>query len=338
MSKSDRNKTIRFTDLDSDLLYNNVLTWFSSLEESINKIVHWNSIEELKKIPSWTIDLIATDPPYNLSKNYAGNKFSATDNDNYEIRLNEWMKECKRVLKDAWTIYVCCDWKSSIPVFNVLNKHFILKNRITWEREKWRWASTNWKNNIEDVYFGVKDDKAYTFNLDAVKVKKKVIAPYKNSEGEEKDWFTENGENYRMTCPSNIWTDITIPFWSMPENTEHPTQKPEKVMAKMILASSNEGDIVLDPFVWSWTTSVVAKKLWRKFIGIEQEKEYCVVSQHRLNMADLEKSIQWIENWIFLERNTMSSERTKLSKKPNTLINTKKAWITMPQWIFSSPL
>lgn len=86
----------------------------------------------------------------------------------------------------------------------------------------------------------MKDNKKYTFNLDAVKIKKKVIAPYKNQDGEAKDWFTENGENFRMTCPSNIWTDITIPFWSMPENTEHPTQKPEKVIAKILLASSNE--------------------------------------------------------------------------------------------------
>ncbi len=334
MSKSERNKTIRFSELDVDALYWKVVIWISSLDDSINKIIHWDSIEELKKIPTWSVDLIATDPPYNLSKNYAGNKFSATDNESYEIWLNEWMKECKRILKDTWSIYVCCDWKSSIPVFNVLNKHFTLKNRITWAREKWRWSNTNWKNNIEDIYFWVKNTKEYTFNLDSVKVKKKVIAPYKNSEWEAKDWFTENWENYRMTCPSNIWTDITIPFWSMPENTEHPTQKPEKVMAKIILASSNEWDIVLDPFVWNGTTAVVAKKLWRKFIWIEQEKEYSIVSQYRLDMADLDKSIQWIENWIFLERNSMSSERIKQPKKQNHLFSTEKIWQIEQQSIF----
>ena len=87
----------------------------------------------------------------------------------------------------------------------------------------------------------------YTFNVDAVKLKKKVIAPYREN-GLPKDWKEEGKDKYRLTYPSNIWTDITIPFWSMPENTPHPTQKPEKLLAKIILASSNEGDIVFDPF------------------------------------------------------------------------------------------
>ncbi len=328
---SDRNKTIRYQNLDYDELYNNVHSTFESIEKSINKTIHWDCIDNLKLIPDKTIDLIVTDPPYNLTKNYAWNKFNSTDNDSYEIWLDLRMSECKRVLKEDGTIYVCCDWKSSVQVYNIMNKYFILKNRITREREKWRWASSNWKNNIEDIYFWVNNEKSYTFNLDDVKVKKRVIAPYRNQEWEAKDWFTEDWENYRMTCPSNIRTDITIPFWSMPENTEHPTQKPEKVIAKLIIASSNKWDIVLDPFLWSWTTSVVAKKLWRKYIWIEKEKEYCVVSEHRINNVDIDNSIQWIENWIFLERNVMSNERTKKSsKKPivDLMLNVSLLWKT----------
>ena len=80
----------------------------------------------------------------------------------------------------------------------------------------------------------------------------------------------------------NIWTDLTIPFWSMPENTPHPTQKPEKLLAKLILASSRKGDIVFDPFAGSGTAGVVAKKLGRSFAMVEIDKEYCVYAQKKI--------------------------------------------------------
>nr|MCR5034914.1 site-specific DNA-methyltransferase [Clostridia bacterium] len=104
--------------------------------------------------------------------------------------------------------------------------------------------------------------------------------------------------------PSNFWDDITIPFWSMPENTAHPTQKPEKLMAKLILASSNEGDLVFDPFAGSGTACVTAKKLGRHFIGIEKNEQYCVWAQQRLEMAEKEKGIQGYEAGVFWERNS----------------------------------
>ena len=107
-----------------------------------------------------------------------------------------------------------------------------------------------------------------------------------------------------MTHPSNFWDDITIPFWSMKENTKHPTQKSEKLIAKLILASSNEGDIVFDPFLGSGTTSVVAKKLNRRYIGIEQSDLYVTWAEKRLDMANDDKRIQGYEDGIFWERNS----------------------------------
>jgi site-specific DNA-methyltransferase (adenine-specific) len=89
----------------------------------------------------------------------------------------------------------------------------------------------------------------------------------------------------------------------MSENTPHPTQKPEKLIAKLILASSNVGDLVLDPFAGSGTTAVVAKKLNRKFIAIEQNKDYCALTQKRLEMADTDMSSQGY-NGVFMERNS----------------------------------
>src|SRR5207244_1385233 len=97
----------------------------------------------------------------------------------------------------------------------------------------------------------------YVFNVDKVKLKRRVLAPYTDASGNPKDWERSDRGDYRLTHPSNLWTDLTVPFWSMPENTDHPTQKPEKLVAKLILASSNAGDFVLDPFLGSGTTSVV---------------------------------------------------------------------------------
>ena len=104
-------------------------------------------------------------------------------------------------------------------------------------------------------------------------MKRKVIAPYRTSDGEPKDWLEDENGSFRITYPSNIWNDISVPFWSMKENTDHPTQKPEKLIAILILASSNKGDVVLDPFMGSGTSAVTAKKLGRKFVGIEIDKK-----------------------------------------------------------------
>jgi site-specific DNA-methyltransferase (adenine-specific) len=155
---------------------------------------------------------------------------------------------------------------------------------------------------------------AYSFNADAVKLKRKVIAPYRHQDGTAKDWQASDKGNYRLTSPSNLWTDITVPFWSMPENTDHPTQKPEKLMAKLILASSQAGDVVFDPFLGSGTAAVVAKKLGRHYLGIEQEKKYACYALQRLDMADHNKDIQGYSDAVFWERNSLA-EQKKASEK-----------------------
>ena len=176
---------------------------------------------------------------------------------------------------------------------------------------------------MEDIWFATKSNK-YTFNLDAVKTRKKVIAPYR-VDGVPKDWDETCQGNFRNTCPSNFWDDITIPFWSMAENTAHPTQKSEKLFSKIILASSNPGDVILDPFLGSGTTSVVSKKLNRNYIGIEQNAQYCVWAEKRLETADIDKSIQGYVDGVFWERNSLSAQ-SSISKKDRAVNeqNTKR--------------
>ena len=209
--------------------------------------------------------MLILDPPYNLTKKFGAETFREMTLIEYEKWFEGWFVKILPMLKHTATLYVCGDWKSSAALHRVLERHVIVRNRITWEREKGRGAKTNWKNASEDIWFCTVSDDFY-FNVEAVKLKRKVIAPYKEN-GLPKDWEKTHEGDFRLTHPSNLWTDLTVPFWSMPENTDHPTQKPEKLIAKLILASSREGDFVFDPFLGSGTTAVVAKKLGRKLLG-----------------------------------------------------------------------
>ena len=303
--KAGRNKTID-TPLDEGNVYLDrcisVTEKQSDLRNVINKTILGNTLTVCSLLPEKSIDLIIADPPYNLTKSFNGTIFTKKKESDYEAYTREWLNAIKPLLKDNGTIYVCCDWESSLIIGKVLSEFFHIRNRITWQREKGRGAKANWKNGMEDIWFATNGND-YTFNLDAVKIRKKVIAPYRVG-GKPKDWTaTENG-NYRDTCPSNFWDDITIPFWSMPENTAHPTQKPEKLIAKLMLASSSEQDVVFDPFLGSGTTSVVAKKLGRRYIGVEMEAQYCVWAEQRLEMVESNPDIQGYANGIFWERNS----------------------------------
>ena len=297
--RAKRNKTLSLDMIEIDEYVSRCLTKDSDFQKNVilNKTIHGDSFDLLPKLPTNFVDLLIVDPPYNLSKDFASTKFNKMQTEDYKDFTHNWIKAVLHTLKPSASIYVCCDWKTSLIVGPVLQEYFIIQNRITWQREKGRGALRNWKNSMEDVWFVSLSDN-YTFNVEDVKQRRKVIAPYR-VDGKPKDWIeTENG-NFRDTFPSNFWDDISIPYWSMPENTDHPTQKPEKLIAKLILASSNPKDVILDPFLGVGTTSVVAKKLGRSFVGIEREAEYCALAEKRLELAEIEKSIQGYVDEVF---------------------------------------
>lgn len=298
--KSSRNKTIDFP-LEQGEKYLAECVSAGNCESVVNKTVIGDLFDAICTVPDESVDLLIADPPYNLDKDFHGNGFKALPYSDYVEYTRGWLGVIKAKLKKTASIYVCCDWKSSPAIAAVLGEFFAVRNRITWQREKGRGAKKNWKNGLEDIYFATVSDK-YTFNLDAVKIKKRVVAPYK-VDGKPKDWQEGDDGRYRNTCPSNFWDDISVPYWSMAENTAHPTQKPEKLIAKLVLASSNKGDLILDPFSGSGTTGVVAKKLGRNFIDIEKNPLYCAWAQYRLEKAEEDKTIQGFENGVFLERN-----------------------------------
>lgn len=303
-TKAPRNKTIELTpaELKKYTAQALKLNHRTPIEELYNQVIFQDTFKTLDFLPRDSIDLMIVDPPYNLTKNFGQSTFKEMDTSDYRKWLEKWLKKTVPLLKENATVYICSDWKTSISIPEIAGKYLLLQNRISWEREKGRGALNNWKNCLEDIWFFTKS-KEYTFNIDAVKIQRKVIAPYRDAAGKPKDWQESGSNRTRLTYPSNIWTDISIPFWSMPENTNHPTQKPEKLIAKLILASSNAGDVVFDPFLGSGTTAVTAKKLGRKFIGIEKEKEYVALALKRLAMADENPEIQGYENGVFKTRN-----------------------------------
>jgi site-specific DNA-methyltransferase (adenine-specific) len=315
--KAERNKTIDITVEEGQHYLKRCVSVCSHTEIStiLDKTIIGDTFSVVPFLPEKFVDLLIVDPPYNLDKDFHGNKHKKTSDDMYGEYTESWIKLIQPLLKENATIYVCCDWQSSPAIGQVLKKYFFIQNRITWQREKGRGALSNWKNGMEDIWFAT-NSKVYTFNVEDVKIRRKVIAPYK-VDGKPKDWEETEVGNFRNTYPSNFWDDISIPYWSMPENTAHPTQKSEKLLAKLILASSNKGDVVLDPFLGSGSTSVTAKKLQRHFIGIEQNAQYCVWTEKRLEMADLDSSIQGYTDGVFWERNTNALQK----KSKNTQIN-----------------
>lgn len=301
--KSKLNKTIDLTIEEGKVYLDRCIKVNSRFDVGgiLDKTLLGDTFEILSLMPEKFIDLLIVDPPYNIDKDFHGNKFKKSADGIYEEYTKAWIERVLPLLKNTASVYVCCDWKSSIVIANVLKRYFIIQNRITWQREKGRGALYNWKNGMEDIWFATMS-KDYTFNVEAVKTRRRVVAPYK-VDGKPKDWEETDEGNFRNTYPSNFWDDISIPYWSMPENTAHPTQKPEKLLAKLILASSNEKDIVFDPFLGSGSTSVCAKKLGRHYVGIEQNEQYCVWAEKRLEMADADKRIQGYEDGVFWERN-----------------------------------
>jgi len=302
--RAPRNRSIELSEGEIDA-YRERVVFFNEtidLSETRNNIICGDAFQILKKLPAARFDLLFADPPYNLTKNFGENRFRQTSLDEYESWLDSWLRDCARLLKKTASVYICGDWRSASAIQRVGMRYFTLRNRITWEREKGRGARANWKNAAEDIWFFTVSD-GYVFNLENVKIKRRVLAPYVEN-GAPKDWEKSENGNFRLTHPSNLWTDLTVPFWSMPENTEHPTQKPEKLLAKIILASTEENSLILDPFAGSGTTAVVAKKLNRAFVGIEADEHYCLLTEKRLDLAERDKTIQGFADGVFYERNS----------------------------------
>lgn len=327
LSPAPRNRTLRVSPSERAYFSSSMQKARPSSEAPIDDWldrVFFGEMEVISAaIPSNSVDLLILDPPYNLRRDFGSSTFRPVSMDDYAALFSGWLDRVMHCLKPDATVYVCADWRTSAAIFPILDSRFQIRNRISWEREKGRGSTVNWKSTAEDIWFCTRSDN-YRFYPERVRLRREVIAPYRDADGKPKDWTEGANGSFRDTAPSNLWTDLTVPFWSMPENTEHPTQKPEKLIAKLILASSDERDVVFDPFLGSGTTAVVAKKLGRKFIGIEREADYAVVSQKRVDMANFGDSIQGYKDGVFWARNTGAAQSKLVEAEPTVKSSSTK--------------
>lgn len=314
--RAKRNRTVCLSEAE-ERFYGDSLTYLREpcgVDAITDRIVNQNIFEVTPLLPDDFADLLILDPPYNLTKVFGSNSFRRKKTAEYAEWLENLLTRLLPKLRTTASVYVCSEWRSSTAVHPVLDKHLKVRSRITWEREKGRGAGTNWKNASEDIWFATVSDD-YVFNVEKVKLRREVLAPYRDSDGSPRSWRQTPDGQFRLTYPSNLWTDITVPFWSMPENTDHPAQKPEKLLAKLILASTNEGDFVFDPFMGVGSSTVAARKLKRRFLGIEIERDYCLLAAKRLHMAEADPMIQGYEDGVFWERNTLAMQRRRAAPK-----------------------
>ncbi len=304
--KSSKNRTLRLSPAESKRLESQLksLHQKASIDDVIDQIFCQDLLTALPLLPQGFADLLILDPPYNLSIQFGDLKISKTSDEKYLAYVMQWLPATLKLLKPNGSVYICCDWLSSPVIYQALKQCNVqIRNRITWQREKGRGAKSNWKNGMEDIWYGVLDAHNFYFDVEAVKMKRKVLAPYVTADGKPKDWEETADGKFRLTYPSNFWDDISIPYWSMPENTEHPTQKPEKLLAKLILSTCPPQGMVVDPFSGSGSTAVTAQKLGRHFMGIEINAKYASWSLKRLETAKDDARIQGFSDGVFWERN-----------------------------------
>ena len=232
------------------------------------KIICGDALEELKNLPDRSIDLIVTDPPYNLSKDYGNNIDKLNFNDYLDFSL-KWLSESKRVLKDTGTIYVFMGMRYISYIYKILEQDLgmVFNSWITWYYTQGMGKTKGFSPRHEDILMFTKGEKGITFNLDSIRVPQKCYRV---------------ANNMRGANPGNVWEFSHIHYCNK-NRLKHPTQKPEGLYERMVLASSNEGDIVLDPFLGSGTLLRVCQQTNRRGIGIELNPDYVAMAKKRLN-------------------------------------------------------
>ena len=270
------------------------------MSKFLNKIVNGNSLEILKTIPNKTFDLVFADPPYNLQ---IGKKLKRPDDskvngvndkwdqfksfDDYDNFCKKWLTECKRVLKDNGSIWVIGTYHNIFRLgYHIQNKGYWMLNDVIWRKNNPmpNFRGTRFTNAHETLIWASKNKNSkYTFNYQSLKC---------------------------LNDDLQMRSDWTLPICNGSERIKrngkkvHSAQKPESLLHRILLASTNKGDFVFDPFLGTGTTAVVAKKLGRNYFGVEKEKKYFQTSKQRL-----EKTIKIEDHYLDTIKNNKSKPR-----------------------------
>lgn len=279
------------------------------------KIIHGDALTELKKLPSTSVDLIFSDPPYNIGKDFDG-LVESWDEETFLAWLFECIDECHRILTPQGTMYIMNSTENMPYIDLKCRQLFTIKSRIVWSYDSSGVQAKNFFGSMyEPILMMVKDSKSYTFNRDDVLVEAKTGAKRALI-----DYRKNPPQPYNhQKVPGNVW-DFPRVRYLMDEYENHPTQKPQALLERIILASSNPGEIVLDPFAGSFTTGATAVALNRRFIGIEVNDEYVKMGLRRLSISS-----HFSENDLakVKKRKTKNlSKKSRLAEK-NNVISTK---------------
>lgn len=246
------------------------------------KIIHADAIQALRsEIPDNSIDLIFADPPYNIGKNFAGCLDKWDTDESYLNWCYEWLNLCISKLKPNGSLYVMTSTQF-MPYFDIhLRKKLSILSRLVWYYDSSGVQAKNFFGSMyEPILHCVKDKNNYTFNASDILVEAKTGAKRKLIDYRKNPPQPYNTEK----VPGNVWEFARVRY-RMDEYENHPTQKPIALLERIIRASSNKGDVVLDPFSGTFTTSFVAKELKRQSIGIELQEEYVKIGLRRLQLS-----------------------------------------------------
>ena len=247
-----------------------------------NKIIHGDALQALNEcVEDDSVDLIFADPPYNIGKDFAGCKDKWESNEAYLEWCYKWLDLCIQKLKPTGALYVMTATQF-MPYFDIFlrKKLDILSRRVWYYDSSGVQAKQYFGSLYEPILFCVKDKKHYTFNANDILIEAKT-----GSKRGLIDYRKNPPQPYKTTkVPGNVWEFPRVRY-RMEEYENHPTQKPIALLERIIKASSNEGDMVLDPFSGTFTTAYVAQSLNRKSIGIELQEEYVKIGLRRLKLA-----------------------------------------------------
>jgi len=258
-------------------MQNDKITTFSDGEHTI---YYGDALVALSSIQDKSVDLIFVDPPYNIGKRFSKFVDKWPSDKAYLDWCKQWIDLCIQKLSQTGTMYLMASTQS-MPYLDIyLRERLTILSRIVWCYDSSGTQAKKYYGSLyEPILFCVKDSNKYTFNSNEILVEAKTGAKRKLI-----DYRKNPPQPYNTKkVPGNVW-DIPRVRYRMPEYEEHPSQKPEALLERIIQASSNPGELVLDPFAGTFTTCVVAKRLGRLSIGIETQEEYIKTGLRRIGI------------------------------------------------------
>lgn len=288
---------------------------FKQYQTANHTIYHGDSLKVLQTLPTESIDLIFADPPYNIGKKYANFIDKWPSDTDYIEWCQKWLDSCIRLLKPTGTLYVMASTQSMPFIDLYLRERLTILSRIIWHYDSSGvQAKKHFGSLYEPILHCVKDANKYTFNAEDILIEAKTGSQRKLIDYRKKVPTVYNSQK----VPGNVWYFPRVRY-RMPEYEKHPTQKPEVLLERIITASSNEGDTILDPFAGTFTTCAVAKKLNRNSIGIELQETYLKIGLRRIKIQSTYNG----EHLKPIQKSYQTSKRPNNSKQLRLLENSE---------------